>query len=47
MRSSAKHNAEQPQPDRYDQLEKIKRLLDSGAISQDEFNAEKTKILSR
>ncbi|MFA6188423.1 MAG: SHOCT domain-containing protein [Sulfuricurvum sp.] len=32
---------------KYDQLAKIKELLDAGAISQDEFDAEKQKILNR
>lgn len=32
---------------KYDQLAKIKELLDNGAISQEEFDAEKQKILNR
>lgn len=32
---------------RYDQLGKIKELLDNGAISQEEFDSEKQKILNR
>lgn len=32
---------------KYDQLAKIKELLDTGAISQDEFDVEKQKILNR
>jgi membrane protein implicated in regulation of membrane protease activity len=32
---------------KYDQLAKIKELLDSGAISQEEFDTEKQKILNR
>ena len=32
---------------KYNQLAKIKELLDSGAISQEEFDAEKQKILAR
>lgn len=31
----------------YDQLSKIKELLDNGAITQEEFDTEKEKILSR
>lgn len=31
---------------KYDQLAKIKGLLDSGAISQEEFDSEKQKILN-
>ncbi|MDP2078450.1 MAG: SHOCT domain-containing protein [Sulfuricurvum sp.] len=31
----------------YDQLSKIKQLLDNGAITQEEFDAEKEKILNR
>jgi Short C-terminal domain len=32
--------------DKYAQLTKLKELLDSGAITQDEFNREKAKILA-
>ena len=32
-------------PDRLDQLSKLKELLDSEVLTQDEFNAEKAKIL--
>lgn len=32
---------------KYDQLAKIKELLDAGAISQEEFDGEKQKILNR
>lgn len=32
---------------KYDQLAKIKELLDNGAISQEEFDGEKQKILNR
>jgi membrane protein implicated in regulation of membrane protease activity len=31
----------------YDQLSKIKELLDNGAITKEEFDAEKNKILNR
>lgn len=31
----------------YDQLSKIKELLDNGAITQEEFDSEKEKILNR
>jgi ABC-type multidrug transport system fused ATPase/permease subunit len=31
----------------YDQLSKIKELLDNGTITQEEFNTEKEKILNR
>ncbi|MDP3301668.1 MAG: SHOCT domain-containing protein [Sulfuricurvum sp.] len=31
----------------YDQLSKIKELLDNGAITQEEFETEKEKILNR
>lgn len=31
----------------YDQLSKIKELLDNGAITQEEFDIEKEKILNR
>jgi putative oligomerization/nucleic acid binding protein len=33
--------------DKYGQLAKLKQLLDSGAITQDEFNREKAKILAQ
>jgi hypothetical protein len=36
----------QPSPDRTDQLLKCKQLLDSGAITQDEFDKEKNRILN-
>lgn len=31
----------------YDQLSKVKELLDNGAITQEEFDTEKEKILNR
>lgn len=34
------------QADRFDQLEKLKRLLDNGTLTQQEFVAEKAKILA-
>ena len=34
-------------PDKYDQLSKIKALLDNGALTEQEFEAEKKKILAR
>ncbi|SRR6266478_149387 len=33
--------------DKYAKLAKLKQLLDSGAITQDEFNAEKAKVLAQ
>lgn len=36
----------QPEPDKYDKLARLKQLLDSGAISEAEYNVEKQKILS-
>ena len=33
--------------DKFDQLERLKRLLDSGALTQDEFNREKAKLLGQ
>jgi len=32
-------------PDRLDQLQRLTQLRDAGALSEDEFQAEKTKIL--
>nr|WP_152620053.1 SHOCT domain-containing protein [Lysobacter sp. A03] len=37
---------ENRQPDIYTQLPKLKALLDSGAITQDEYDAQKAKLLS-
>ncbi len=37
----------QPKPDKYDQLKKLKELLDSGVLSQDEFDSEKKKLLKQ
>jgi hypothetical protein len=36
-----------PSDDRYAKLAKLKQLLDSGAITQEEFNQEKAKILAQ
>jgi hypothetical protein len=33
-------------PDKYDRLSKLKALLDAGAITQQEYEAEKKKVLS-
>jgi len=35
-----------PEFKRYDQLAKLKQLLDSGALTQEEYQAEKQKLLS-
>ena len=36
-----------PKTDKYGELEKIKKLLDSEAITKEEFEQEKTKILAK
>ena len=38
-------NTTEVKEDKYDKLEKIKKLLDSGAITQEEYDSEKKKIL--
>ena len=40
-----KPSAQQIPPDKYTQLEKLKKLLDEGAITKEEFDKEKAKIL--
>jgi len=35
-----------PGRDKYDELERLKKLLDDGALTQDEFEREKAKILN-
>ncbi len=40
------HDVETTVKDKYDQLKKLKELLDAGAITQDEYDSEKKKILS-
>jgi hypothetical protein len=34
-------------PDKFDQLKKLKELLDSGALTQEEYDKEKAKILEK
>lgn len=36
-----------PIPDKYDQLRKLAELRDVGALTEDEFQLEKTKLLNR
>ena len=40
-------SALQPQEDTYDKLKKLKELLDSGAITQEEYDAQKKKLLAQ
>jgi hypothetical protein len=35
-----------PGPDRLEQIERLKKLLDSGALTKDEFEREKAKVLA-
>jgi hypothetical protein len=35
-----------PAPSKYERIAELKKLLDSGAVTQSEFDAEKTKILA-
>jgi hypothetical protein len=39
-------NSVTPQMDKYDELEKLKKLLDEGVITKEEFEQEKAKILN-
>jgi hypothetical protein len=39
-------NVVAPQSDKYDELEKLKKLLDEGAITKEEYEREKAKILN-
>lgn len=43
---SAKTSATTAPQDKYDRLSKLKALLDAGAITQQEYEAEKKKVLS-
>ncbi|WP_139925226.1 SHOCT domain-containing protein [Hymenobacter sp. DG01] len=45
-KSAAPETAAQPQPDKYDRLNKIKALLDNGTLTQTEYESEKAKILA-
>ncbi len=40
-------NVAQSTTDKYDQLEKLKKLLDSGVLTQEEYEVEKKKILEK
>ena len=44
--TSLSTNASAGSASKYDKLEALKKLLDSGALTQSEFDAEKTKILA-
>ena len=44
--AASAQSAKQPAQDKYDQLAKLKKLLDSGALSQPEYEREKELILS-
>ncbi|WP_026838499.1 SHOCT domain-containing protein [Gillisia sp. JM1] len=37
----------QSNPDKYDQLEKLKKLLDTGVLTQEEYDVEKKKVLEK
>jgi hypothetical protein len=42
-----KANSSQPAADKFDQLKKLKALLDSGALTQTEYDAQKKKLLAQ
>jgi hypothetical protein len=44
--SAAKQSASLPQADKVTQLERLKKLLDSGALTQSEYDKEKSKLLA-
>jgi len=39
------HQADAGQPDKYEQLRKLKQLLDEGVLTQQEFDKQKSKLL--
>ena len=41
----SENTSPRPERDRYAEIEKLKKLLDQGALTQDEFEREKAKIL--
>ena len=45
MGNLQQQTSSQPQEDPYEKLAKLKKLLDDGVISQEEFDAAKAKIL--
>ena len=42
-----KKEVAESKPDKYDQLAKLKKLLDDGVLTQEEYDAEKKKILEQ
>jgi len=43
--STGTQKADAGQPDKYDQLRKLKQLLDEGVLTQDEFDNQKSRLL--
>lgn len=47
MKGAGKTNASGNDSDRYETLAKLKKLLDDGVLSQEEYEIERKKVLAR